>query len=89
MNVLFKILITALALPCFQYYDGKNITFPLISAVDMKPFKINITFNSELTLFMRFFALEENKYCFPCLHHYFRLNCLKMMMYKALQLTPQ
>ena len=34
--------------------------FPLISAVDMKPFKTNITFNPELTLFIRFFALCTN-----------------------------
>ena len=34
--------------------------FPLISAVDMKPFKTNITFNPELNHFIRFFALYTN-----------------------------
>ena len=48
--------------------------FPLISAVDMKPFKTNITFNPELTLFIRFFALCTNKILLQSTNLHFLYN---------------
>ena len=99
-NVLFKILITVLPLPCFYLFDGRNsaVSFNLCSGHETIAFKTNITFNPEVRTDPLHMFLLCTVWANIILGIFSSSSWLLLFelseyededVYKALQLTPQ